>query len=97
MRCHKELCVFSTPDLLGDEAADEDPVPVTSIAFSNSGRYLFAGYDNQGARVWSVVGNYGVRRYMAGWCTRKKEVGNQAAMCQQQRLTGASAMALETK
>ena len=55
MRCHKELCVFSTPDLLGDEAADEDPVPVTSIAFSNSGRYLFAGYDNQGARVWSVV------------------------------------------
>jgi len=46
MRCWGEVNTF------GDEKL---PVPITSVSYSHSGRYLFGGYDDFSARVWDVI------------------------------------------
>ncbi|KAK7208019.1 WD40-repeat-containing domain protein [Myxozyma melibiosi] len=46
LRADRELMVLSSPPL---------DVSVTSIAFSHSGRLLFAGYENSECRIWDVL------------------------------------------
>jgi len=46
VRCWAEINTF---------AHEKTPVPITSVAFSSSGRFLFGGYDDFSCRVWDVI------------------------------------------
>lgn len=46
MRCASELGAFGTPQILSG---------ITSVSFSSSGRFLFAGYEDNHVRAWDVT------------------------------------------
>lgn len=46
MRCASELAAFGSPQILSG---------ITSVSFSQSGRFMFAGYEDHNVRCWDVT------------------------------------------
>lgn len=73
IRSYKMLASYGVE--ISDEKDEEEPVSVTSVAFSKTGQYFFAGYDSATCRLWNTLDTTAPKQKLTGHIGRVSCLG----------------------